>query len=296
MNERRYRTDAVLLLRRAQNGDLAARDILTAVLTLLIRRFLERRIGQRWTGDELLRDAVREVSDRISDSLARCQAESDDQLVVWTLGIAHTVMCTYLRQARGPAVLRFSTELERQLDRSVLHHSESEVSPPVDALLLDMLLEAYMALPEDVSLQLWLRMTGRISWEALAEEFATTRKGAQRNFRYAWEAFVAEIHRRMQSLPARERAQVLSRLRVNTGQTGKLWLPSDSARFRMYPDAVDRNPGDEVRIKRQYAPVVFAFLWYLGWLNRCLRSVARKEHQEAFRTLSATIVANALRC
>lgn len=201
--------ELTVLLRKANSGDGSALEDLLIRLHPVITRFLRRRLGYDPAAESLIEDAAIETLAHIAAAAQSCRAETDAQLVAWTLATARNAANDELR--RG--YLRHAAEAVAVENVAAQDGGDADAErSEAERVLMRVQQEVYDALPEDLQVLLWLHLVEGATWAEVANELGTTPAGAKRRYQRGQDRLRREMSARIHTLPDRERQLVLGRL------------------------------------------------------------------------------------
>ena len=205
MNERCTESAVVLLplFRAARDGDGAALNELLAALYHPLRRYALRQCRSAIDQDDLAKELAQEALIRIATQLAGCRANSDEQLLAWSLSIIrHLGLDHYRARARSREV-RLSPMSEVLLPCRA-SGSQTRYSRPM-RVLTRLLREAWTALPPSTRQVLKLKARDSSTWREIGDELQTTPSAARRRFQRAQRSAQNAITQQLDSLSVRDR-------------------------------------------------------------------------------------------
>lgn len=195
-------------------ADAALEDLLTALCDP-IRRYAAGCLRKRVDAGDIVEDVVQETLIRLAKGIRVCRATSDGQVLSWARTTAHHALIDMYRSpSSGLAAQQLAQELVEEIQEHALWRGEAAPAPssPAMAQLIAVVMAAYNDAVEATGELFWWRLIMGLEWTEIAAKFSTSAAGAKRRFQRAQDTLRREVIRRVDALPAPERADVLALL------------------------------------------------------------------------------------
>jgi RNA polymerase sigma-70 factor (ECF subfamily) len=190
----------------AQRGEPTARETLLGELHLPVLRYLRRKASDEPDAPDVAEDVAQETLIRVAIHLADCRAESDTELLSWTLTIARNAWMDY-RRSRRAGFFRL-----RPSDEVSVARNEPTPRSWADRILGRLLRASLSTLPDETVRILRLHGAEDASWAEVAAALGIPPTAAKRRFQRALVRVRRELLRRIEALPPAQRSAVLRRL------------------------------------------------------------------------------------
>lgn len=197
----------LLLARGAVHGSPEALEQLLLVLYPVVRRYLTRLFGDEL---DLASDITQEVMVRVARGLPRARAETNEQLLAWSLTIARNLSTDWLRTLRWEPSFRGSSIPS---DPALPSGSSESVPSPAFATLLQLVRAAEETLPPATREIMYLHVAQDASWTEAGAAVGIPATAAKRRFQRAQGRLQKEVSRQVAKLQPALQARVLDLLR-----------------------------------------------------------------------------------